>query len=107
MRYFLVLLDELTTGSTRELGAGDHDLFVDFMLARNVILLGGGFDEKIGDSYAAYVLVADDGAAALAVAAEDPLMRHGHVSLRVVEWQLVGINRRTIDPAQVLESAGD
>jgi uncharacterized protein YciI len=103
MRYFLVMLDELSSASAREAHLAEHEHFVDSMVARNLVLLGGEFDEKVGASYAAYVLAADGTAAAMAIAADDPLVRHGHVSPHVVEWCLIGINRRAIAPEQWLE----
>jgi uncharacterized protein YciI len=92
--YFLVLLQDLHPDH-----AVDHEPFIDSLIARNVILLGGGFDDPprpgIG---AAYVLRHDSLAEAEATVATDPLVRSGAVIATVTAWDLVGINAAAIDP---------
>ena len=99
MRYFLVLLTETGGASGHETHAVEHEQFIDAHIADNSILLGGGFAKPWGGTSAAYVLATEGLDQATAIARRDPLVRHGDVTLRVVEWRLVGINRGAIDPA--------
>jgi hypothetical protein len=96
MRYFLVLLTD--TGATIEPPDGDHERFIEELIARNLILLGGGFGEPADAVVGAYVLSTDTREEALALARQDPLVLAGARGCDVVEWQLVGINTGALKP---------
>lgn len=102
MNYFLVLLSKTSDVAVGEAEADSHERFIDSLIARNAVLLGGPLRGPVDGFSAAYVLAAQDGDAAAALAREDPLVTHGLVTCQVVEWRLVGINTAAIDPAQVL-----
>ena len=92
--YFLVLLREDFDAS-----AIDHESFVDSLIERNLVLLGGPF---VGEPYpgvtAAYVLRCADADEAAAIVATDPLVTSGTCVSTVVGWDLVGIDLAAIDP---------
>jgi hypothetical protein len=103
MRYFLVLLSDEPEGGPEGAVASAHERFIDALIERNAVLLGGGFETPISGFYAAYVLVAEDIATATAVAArDDPLVRDAGVRCDVTEWRLVGIDPAAIDPSQIV-----
>jgi hypothetical protein len=86
-RYYLVWLRP--TGRP----APDHEPFVDSLIERDAILLGG----PVGGA-AAYVLRCAEKAEADRIVATDPLVTSGAATATVTEWQLVGVNLRAIDP---------
>ena len=96
MNYFLVLLSDVADVPPRE--SDSHERFIDSLIARNAVLLGGGFASSVGGSSAGYVLVAKDIDEAEALAREDPLVEHGIATYEITEWRLVGINTAAIDP---------
>jgi uncharacterized protein YciI len=76
----------------------DHERFVDSLVDRNVILLGGPFDgEPVARVSAAYVLRCSDIDEARAVVATDPLVVAGAAVATVTRWDLVGIDVDAID----------
>ena len=76
----------------------DHEPFIDSLVDRNVILLGGPFDgEPVAGISAAYVLRCRDIDEARAVVATDPLVAARAVVATVTRWDLVGINLDAID----------
>jgi uncharacterized protein YciI len=92
--YFLVMLQDLHTERS-----ADHEPFIDSLIARNTILLGGGFlDPPRPGIGAAYVLHCAGHAEAAAIVATDPLVRIGAVTATISAWDLVGINTAAIDP---------
>jgi uncharacterized protein YciI len=92
--YFLVLLQDLRTDRTV-----DHEPFIDSLIERNLILLGGPFvDEPEAGVESAYVLRCETRAEAEAIVATDPLVSSGAVTATVSTWDLVGINTGAIDP---------
>jgi hypothetical protein len=102
MKYFLVLLSDEPDSGPSDAVARAHERFIDSLIGRHAVFLGGGFETPIRDAYAAYVLVADDIAGAVAVTQEDPLVRDARVRSDVTEWRLVGIDTAAIDPSQVV-----
>jgi uncharacterized protein YciI len=102
MKYFLVLLSDQPEGGPETTVALAHERFIDSLIARNAVLLGGGFETPMSGFYAAYVLAADDIATARAVAQDDPLVRDAGVRCAVTEWRLVGIDPAAIDPSQIV-----
>jgi uncharacterized protein YciI len=98
--YFLVTL------RARPDGAGapeDHEQFVDSLIARNVILLGGRFSTPLDrDVSLAYVLRCDSQQAAEAIVNADPLVRSGRADPTITNWILVAINTAAIDDGLVV-----
>jgi uncharacterized protein YciI len=95
--YVLVLLDAVETGGDVEEGA--HEEFVDSLIARNLVLLGG--ELELGTAFAAYVLRASL-ADAESIVAEDPLVVAGVAQPRFVPWELVGVNPDAIDEVLIV-----
>jgi uncharacterized protein YciI len=86
-----------------QLHAADHKKFIDSLIDRNVVLLGGGFAEPIdGDAHAAYVLRCNGLDEARRIAESDPFVANSVLQAELTEWQLVGINPEAIDPAAVV-----
>ena len=102
--YVLVLLRPGPSVDAHDRWAEDHRKFVDSLIRRNLILLGGGLTGA-ADLQAAYVLRAAGAEEAAAVAADDPFVRHGVVEPVPLPWELVGINPEAIDPASVVTPA--
>jgi uncharacterized protein YciI len=96
--YVLVLMNEVA-GAEVALAEDAHEDFIDSLIARNLVLLGGPFGGRVGDATAAYVLHCDSLSAAREIAADDPLAVAGAVPLEFVEWQLVGIDPAAIEPS--------
>jgi uncharacterized protein YciI len=100
MKYFLVLLSDMPDAVVNDTEADSPERFIDSLIARNAVLLGGRLKTPINGFSAAYVLAADDIDTATSLAHEDPLVRHGRVACEVSEWRLVGINTAAIDRTQ-------
>jgi hypothetical protein len=91
--YYLVLLQPVA-------GAGpppDHEPFVDWLLARNLVLLGGDLEPAPLGVEAAYVLSCGSSDEARDLVSRDPLVASGCMRVDVVEWQLVGVNPDAIE----------
>jgi uncharacterized protein YciI len=93
--YFLVFLQPVAGAKE----GPEHEPYVDWLVARNLVLLGGDFEPAVGAADAAYVLRCDTLDEARRIAAEDPLVASGSATAEVVEWQLVGINPDAIEPS--------
>lgn len=95
--YVLVLLTESPTTPAHDV---DHEPFVDSLIQRNAVLLGGtSATEPLPGVTAAYVLRCTDLAEARALVATDPLVSTGAARPTLTAWDLVGINPAAIDPA--------
>lgn len=97
--YFLVLLGE--PGQP----AGDHEAFIDSLIARNAVLLGGPFAEPIASApgvWAAYVLSCGSLDEARAIVATDPLVTEGRAATSITPWELVAINIAAVRPDLVV-----
>lgn len=91
--YFLVMIEEVPGHPPV-----DHESFIDSLVRRNLLLLGGPLLPAADDRFAAaYVLRCADHAEAVAVAATDPLYTSGAARVSVVWWDLVGINSGAMD----------
>jgi hypothetical protein len=97
--YVLVLVNEVPGAAAAGLPEDAHEGYIDSLIARNLVLLGGSFAGRVGDATAAYVPHCDGMSAAREIAAEDPLAMAGAVKLEFVEWQLVGIDPAAIEPS--------
>jgi uncharacterized protein YciI len=92
--YFLVLLHEPASVPDIEV---DHESFVDSLVKRNVILLGGPLPASSEPGiWAGYVLSCASRGDAQAIVASDPLVTHGLAVATVTTWDLVAINTAAI-----------
>jgi uncharacterized protein YciI len=103
--YALVLLREGPRFGQIDAYAQSHERFVDSLIRRNLILLGGAIEGPSPIAHAAYILRCDDLEQARALAADDPLVVHEIVRVEVFEWQLVAINPEAIAPSAVITPA--
>jgi uncharacterized protein YciI len=100
--YVLVILRRGGSAEDERLHAEAHERFIDSLIERNLVLLGGGFAESIDDADAAYLLRCSGVEEARQIAATDPYAVHDVVRPEPVIWELVGINPDAIDAAAVL-----
>jgi uncharacterized protein YciI len=98
MGYFLVALKEGPVHAEEPRLADAHVEFIDSLIERRLVFLGGDFSRPVEGIAAAYVLSCDSIAEAAAIAAEDPYSLHGVYTAETVEWDLVGIDPSLIDP---------
>jgi uncharacterized protein YciI len=75
-----------------------HEAFIDSLISRHAILLGGPFGALLGDVDGAYVLRCGSLDEAREIASEDPLVVHGVSRAECLEWRLVGIDVDAIEP---------
>ncbi|MGY1836263.1 YciI family protein [Blastococcus sp. SYSU DS0510] len=94
--YFLVLLTAAPGG---EAPLPDHEAFVDSLVDRQLVLLGG----PLGEGDAAYVLRCASLDEARDVVAADPLVTSGACTAAVTPWDLVGVDLRLVDPDLVVD----
>ena len=102
MAYVLVILREGEQVEQESSFAAEHERFIDSLIERNLVLLGGPFASPVGDADAAYLLRCESVEEARAIAAGDPYARGRVVLPECVEWELVGINPDAIDPDAVI-----
>jgi uncharacterized protein YciI len=92
--YYLVLLREVQAMSDWP----DHEPFIDSLMERNAVLLGGPFDlPPLPGVSAAYVLRCTTLDEARALVAVDPLVTSGAAQAIITRWDLVGIDLGAID----------
>jgi hypothetical protein len=87
------------SGADAALPENAHEQFIDSLIARRLVLLGGPFDGSVGSATAGYLLRCDSVDHAREIAADDPVARAGAATLEFIEWQLVGIDPKAIDPS--------
>jgi uncharacterized protein YciI len=102
MAYVVVMLHGGGNTDDERLHADEHERFIDSLISRNLVLLGGGFANPIGDAWAAYVLCCSDIDEARRITEKDPFVAHGVLRPELTEWRLVGINPEAIDAAAVV-----
>jgi uncharacterized protein YciI len=100
--YVLVILRGGANVADDRLHAQAHEQFITSLIERNVVLLGGAFEEVVADAHAAYVLRCAGADEAREIAAADPFVVHDVLRPDCIEWKLVGINPAAIDPAAVV-----
>jgi uncharacterized protein YciI len=102
MPYVLVILRPGGNADDEPLHAEAHERFIDSLIERNLVLLGGGFAEAVGDADGAYVLRCGSLEEARGLVATDPYVSNDVARASPVVWELVGINPDAIDAAAVL-----
>lgn len=102
--YVLVLLMAGDRLEDEPLHAAQHERFIDSLIERNLVLLGGGFAQPIGDSVAAYLLRCESFEAARTLVESDPYVAYRVLRPELTEWELVGINPEAIDATAVLRA---
>ena len=100
--YVLVLLMAGARAADEPLHAAAHERFIDSLIERNLVLLGGGFAEPIADSVGAYLLRCQTLDEARELVESDPYVANGVVQPELTQWELVGINPEAIDASLVL-----
>jgi uncharacterized protein YciI len=98
MGYFLVALKDGPAEAEEPHHADAHVAFIDSLIERKLVFLGGDFSEPIDGVGAAYLLRCESLEKAREIAADDPYAVHGVCELEIVEWRLVGIDPMLIDP---------
>jgi uncharacterized protein YciI len=102
MPYVLVILRRGGHADDEPAHAQAHEDFIDSLIRRNLVLLGGGFAEPTNDAEGAYLLRCSGIEEAREIVATDPYVVHGVVRPECVVWELVGINPDAIDESAVL-----
>lgn len=97
MPYFLVVLKTGPAATEETHHTDAHVAFIDSLIERRLVFLGGDFSEAVDGIAAAYLLRCGSIEEAEAIAAEDPYAIHGVYATETVEWQLVGIDPELID----------
>lgn len=93
--YYLVALSPTTTAPS---APPDHESFIDSLIRRRAVLLGGPFEEgRLPDVTAGYVLRCGSLHEARSIVARDPLVVSGVATAAIAHWDLVGINLAAID----------
>ncbi|MFQ5920000.1 MAG: YciI family protein [Thermoplasmata archaeon] len=98
--YYLVLLQPGRASSDPRLNA-EHEAFIDGLIRRNQILLGGNLLPR-SDLPAGYLLVCGSREQAEELVEGDPYVRQGVFRPQILEWQLVAINPEAVDPGLVV-----
>lgn len=98
--YYLVLLRPGGAQSHPELD-DQHEAFIDGLIRRNEILLGGNLLPREGLS-AAYLLACDSRERAEEVVRLDPYVQEGVFRPKILEWNLVAINPEAVEPSLAL-----
>ena len=97
MGYFLVILKAGPNFDEQPNQSAAHVEFIDSLIERRLVFLGGGFSEPVDGIDAAYLLRCDSLEEAKAIAAEDPYATHGVHEPETVEWHLVAIDPELIE----------
>ncbi|MGH3084330.1 MAG: YciI family protein [Gaiellaceae bacterium] len=97
MPYFLVVLKAVPASDEEAQHADAHVAFIDSLIERRLVFLGGDFSEPVDGITAAYLLRCGSIEEAEAIAADDPYAIHDVCEAEAVEWQLVGIDPQLID----------
>jgi uncharacterized protein YciI len=104
--YYLVLLKAGPAADEEPRYADAHVDFIDSLIERQLVFLGGDFSEPVAGIDGAYLLRCGSLDQAESIAAEDPYSAHGVCEPKTVEWRLVGIDPELIDPDLALGDSG-
>ncbi len=103
MYFFVQLHDQPNQLPDRD---SEHAPFIDGLIARNAVLLGGQFlDPPQPGVRAAYVLRCDSLEEARVIAASDPAVRSQSAKATVSPWELVAVNTAAIETDLVVTPA--
>jgi uncharacterized protein YciI len=102
MPYVLVILRRGGNADGEPAHAAAHEGFIDSLIERNLVLLGGGFAGSFDDADGAYLLRCSGVEEARRIVATDPYVIHDVVRAECLVWELVGINPDAIDAETVL-----
>jgi len=80
----------------------EHERFIDGLIARKRIVLGGDWKPPVAGFEAAYLLSCTTLDEARQIAASDPFVRGDAMRCEVVEWQLVGVDPDAVDRDSLL-----
>jgi hypothetical protein len=95
--HVLVLLRELSGGG--DAADVDHAPFIDDLIERDLVVLGGAFvAPPLPGVFAGYLLRCSDVTTAEEILADDPLLTSGACEAIVTEWDLVGLDPDFADP---------
>jgi hypothetical protein len=97
----LVLLAPSGLSSSDEL-ADEHERFIDGLIARHRVVLGGDWDPPVAGFEAAYLLGCASLDEAREIAGSDPFVRGGSMRFEVVEWGLVSVDPDAVDRDSLL-----
>jgi uncharacterized protein YciI len=98
--YFLVTL---TDAGPSEASRPDHEPFIDSLIERHQVLLGGRLTRpSVLAPAAAYVLRCGSLVEAEQLAAADPLVSQGLAAPTVTEWELVAIDLLAVEAGLAL-----
>lgn len=101
MGYFLVVLKDGPASYDEPKHADAHVRFIDSLIERKLVFLGGDFGPSVNGIGAAYLLRCGSLDEARELAAADPYAVHGVCETETVEWHLVGIDPDLIDSSLV------
>lgn len=96
--YYLVLLRPGENYHQAEHHYKAHVQFITALESAGSVLLGGSFETPLEGAEGGYLLYAASPSEARNIAGRDPLVCTGIFDAEIVEWKLVGICRRAIDP---------
>jgi hypothetical protein len=102
MSYVLVVLRASGNAGDEQHQATAHERFIDSLIRRNLVLLGGGFAAPSYDARAAYLLRCDGVEEARRITSEDPFVAHDVMRPEFLEWELVGINPDAIEHEMIV-----
>lgn len=103
--YYLVALSPTTMVAATP---PDHEPFIDSLIQRHEVLLGGAFEESgLSGLTAGYVLRCANLDQARSIVARDPLVASGAATAAIARWDLVGIDLAAIDVDLAIGSLRD
>lgn len=103
MGYFLVVLKDGPAVDEEPKHADAHVRFIDSLIERKLVFLGGDFGPAVNGIGGAYLLRCSSLDEARELAVADPYAVHGVCEAERVEWHLVGIDPDLIDSNLVVD----
>jgi uncharacterized protein YciI len=103
--YVFVLLQPGENEDPERLLGPAHVEFIDSLIERNAVLLGGDFSGLVENAHAAYLLRCGDLDEAERIVAADPFVINDLARPKLVEWQLVAVNPDAVDADDIVHPA--
>jgi uncharacterized protein YciI len=100
--YYLVLLEASANRKQEEKYEVEHIRFIDTMIEQNKVLLGGSLGIGLNEVEGAYLLNVRTHAEAETWTLKDPFVQHNIFRPRIIQWDLVGIDKNAIHPSLLL-----